>query len=345
MENSLEILTTKQLLRLPPPKWLMEGIIYENTISGLYGQPGSGKSFIALDWAMCISEGMPWLGRFKTKQAPVVYIAAEGGQGIQKRVREWMRHYGVQSLPAMHWLLNPLYVREDGIVEEFLNTLERDHIGPEEYLNPGLMVVDTLSQSIGDGDENNSKDMGLFIGRVQKIAREKEMAALIVHHTNAEGKRERGHSSLRGNIDTMFKTEASENGDGRLILVTLTNNKQKDDAKVKPVYLAPAEGTTESLVLIETEAPEPRKKRGDGIPGPMRTVDMLRLLGSQDDGYTWGEWKAAAGIDKDRFNKRVRRLMKEGDIFKEGQRYYVTPANTDIAGMDDEDEDEGTGWR
>lgn len=345
MDNKLDILSTKQLLRLPPPKWLMEGIIYENTISGLYGQPGSGKSFIALDWAMCISEGMAWLGRFHTKQAPVVYIAAEGGQGIQKRVREWMRHYGVASLPAMHWLLNPLYVREDGIVEEFLEELERPDLGPEEFINPGLLVVDTLSQSIGDGDENNSKDMGLFIGRVQKIAREKKMAALIVHHTNAEGKRERGHSSLRGNIDTMFKTEASENGDGRLVMVTLTNNKQKDDAKVKPVYLAPAEGTTESLVLVETEAPEPRRKKGDGITGPMRRVDMLSVLAAAEDGMTWNEWRLATGMDKNRFNRRIKRLTEEGLIFREGQKYYVTPSNADIAGMDDEDGDEDTGWR
>lgn len=334
-DTSIDLLTTRQLLALPPPTWLMEGIIYENTISGLYGQPGSGKSFIALDWAMCISEGMPWLGRFRTKQAPVVYIAAEGGQGIQKRVREWMHHYGVTSLSAMHWLLNPLYVREDGIVEQFLSNLERSHEGPDAVLNPGLMVVDTLSQSIGDGDENASKDMGLFISRVQRIAREKGMAALIVHHTNAEGKRERGHSSLRGNIDTMFKTTHKENSDGKLILVTLINDKQKDDAKIKPLYLAPAEGTTRSLVLIETDAPEPAKTKG-GPPAPMRKVDMLTLLSTHEDGLSWKEWQLASGVDKNRFNRRVKQLTEEGDIFKEGGRYYATPSNTDLAVEDDE---------
>jgi hypothetical protein len=115
----IDLLHTSDLLALPPATWLMHTLIPEHGRVGLYGDPGGGKSFIALDWAMHISEGMSWLGRYPTKQAPVIYIAAEGGRGIQKRVREWMRFYGKQDLAAMYWLLEPLYVREEGVVQDF----------------------------------------------------------------------------------------------------------------------------------------------------------------------------------------------------------------------------------
>lgn len=333
----MKLFTTKELRRLPDPTWLLDKWIPEGGVVGLYGPPNEGKSFIALDWAMCISEGMPWLKRYKTKQAPAVYVAAEGGRGIKKRVEQWMIHHDVKDLPAMYWLLDPLNVREPGVIEEFIEEL---HSGPDyNHLNPGLIVLDTLNRSFSGGDENSSKDMGEFINNVVDLAKLKNMTALVVHHTNATGTRERGHGSLRGGAEAMIKCTAEKNTDEKIYRVTLVNDKQKDEASAGKVYLAPQENTTRSLVFVETEAPE-RKERGTGVPGPMRKVDMVTLLGSQEDGYSWTEWKAAAGIDKDRFNKRVRHLMREGEIFKEGGRYYVVPANIDLA-IEDEEEDSG----
>jgi hypothetical protein len=165
----IDLLHTSDLLALPPATWLMHTLIPEHGRVGLYGDPGGGKSFIALDWAMHISEGMSWLGRYPTKQAPVIYIAAEGGRGIQKRVREWMRFYGKQDLAAMYWLLEPLYVREEGVVQDFLDTLERRDIFP------GLVVFDTLSRSMGNGDENGP-DMAHFVDRVIHLASQRFMS-------------------------------------------------------------------------------------------------------------------------------------------------------------------------
>ncbi|MES2391306.1 MAG: 2-amino-4-hydroxy-6-hydroxymethyldihydropteridine diphosphokinase, partial [Acidobacteriota bacterium] len=59
---------------------------------GLVGAPAGGKSFIALDWAMSISEGIPW-GVYNVTQAPVVYVAAEGGVGVYKRLAALRKHY------------------------------------------------------------------------------------------------------------------------------------------------------------------------------------------------------------------------------------------------------------
>ncbi len=332
--HDLALISTSQLLRLPDPEWLMDRVLPLGAVSVIYGQPETGKSFIALDWAMCISEGMSWLGVHKTKQTPVIYIAAEGGTGIKKRVSAWMKHYGRTTLDAMHWQVVPLLIRENGVLERTLERLDDDVTG----INPGLVVFDTLSRSFSNGDENASTDMVHFVDKIIDLSTRKGTAALIVHHTNAAGTRERGHGSLRGNVNTMFRCVSQQNGDRKLIHVTLENDKQKDDAKLEDVHLdVQLVGT--SLVLVPGEAPE-KAKKSSGVPQPMRKVDMVTLLGSQEDGYSWAEWKAASGIDKNRFNRRVARLMTEGEIFKESGRYYVMPANVDIAFTDDEEDDE-----
>jgi len=332
-DAGFNLLSTKGLLSLPPPTWLMDKLIPENGLVGLYGAPSGGKSFVALDWAMSISEGIPWLGRFKTKQAPVIYIAAEGGRGIQKRAREWMRAHDKSDLPAMYWLLSPLYVREEGMVEAFIEELEKRDVFP------GLVVFDTLSRSFGNGDENSSADMGHFIDSVMRLAVGRHMSALIVHHTNATGARERGHSAFRGNLDAMFSCIAEKNGDGRIVRITLANDKQKDDVEADAIYVAPAESSTGSLVFEETTPPD-KKERGQGIPGAMRKLDMLALLGSHSEGLTWKEWQMASQVDKDRFSRRLRKLKSDGEIFNENGRYFVTPATRDLVDIDPEDDEE-----
>lgn len=332
----IDLLTTRDLLQLPPPTWLMDRLIPTQGVIGLYGHSGDGKSFIALDWAMHISEGMPWLGTYATKQAPVVYIAAEGGRGIQKRVRAWMQARGKVDLPAMYFLVAPLYVREEGVVEEFLDSLNRRHLGPEEDIGPGLVVLDTLSRSFGSGEENSSADMGHFVDKVTGMAAAKAMSVLVVHHKNATGSRERGHTAFRASLDAMFSCDSEKNSDGRIVRLTLTNDKQKDDIEASKIYVQPKEGKGLSLVFEEAPPPDP-KKRGSGPPHPMRKMDMLTLLSTHVDGLTWKEWQLACGVDRNRFSRRLKQLMAESDIFKDDGRYFATPTNVDLATDDEED--------
>lgn len=333
-EIDYALLTTEELLMLPPPRWLIQDLLPDGGFVGLYGAPGSGKSFVALDWAMCISQGRPWLGRYATMQTPVIYVAAEGGRGIQQRVRAWMEHYKVPQLPAIYFRLHPIYIREEGAVEEFLADLEgfvHEDLGPEG-INPGLLVLDTLSRSFGAGDENASTDMGHFVDRMTELAKEQRMATLIVHHTNKQGASERGHTSFRGAADAMFKVEGHKDDTGALLYSVVKNDKQKDSADAPPIYLQPVT-VARSLAFGWMDPPE-KAVKGPKEPAPMRKVDAYKVLAASEDGYTWREWKLATGLDKTQFNNRLRKLLADSDIYKDNGRYYVTPANADIAGVE-----------
>ena len=43
-------------------KWLVKNVLPSHGLNLLYGPPGCGKSFIALDIAMCLASGRAWLG-------------------------------------------------------------------------------------------------------------------------------------------------------------------------------------------------------------------------------------------------------------------------------------------
>jgi AAA domain len=82
------LLTDIEIENLPPPEWLIDALIPRNALVVLYGEPGIGKTFLALDWAMSVAAGRTWLGR-TVQQGHVLYLAFEGSAGFGPRLRAW----------------------------------------------------------------------------------------------------------------------------------------------------------------------------------------------------------------------------------------------------------------
>ncbi len=84
----LRLLTLNDLANLPPPEYLLDDFIRKGGFNVLFGPSGGGKSFLALDWALCIATGRPFYGQ-QVEQGGVVYIAAEGASGLHQRIEGW----------------------------------------------------------------------------------------------------------------------------------------------------------------------------------------------------------------------------------------------------------------
>jgi hypothetical protein len=85
---SVQSLSIKDIKELPPYEWLVEGVIPRHGLSCLYGPPGVGKSFLALDLALRIGCGLPWLNR-PAKEGHVGYVFGEGEHGLKQRLAAW----------------------------------------------------------------------------------------------------------------------------------------------------------------------------------------------------------------------------------------------------------------
>lgn len=183
-------------------EWLVKGVIQRMGVSLWYGPPNCGKSFLVMDAAFCVAQGLPFFGR-RTRQGLVVYQAGEGGLDLRNRMRAYRQHNGIPAAQNVPFVLLTLpvdlYVSEEN-VDKLIAEIKA---WAAYYSTPlELVVVDTLSAATPGADENASKDMTKVLARAHRISRECSAHVAIVHHTNADGKRPRGHSSLTGNVDT-----------------------------------------------------------------------------------------------------------------------------------------------
>ncbi len=262
---SINILTFSQLLALPEPPWLIQDILRADQVGVVYGPPNGGKTFLVLDWGMSVAAGIPWLDSPVT-QGPVLYMAGEGAFSLQKRAAAWAHYHKRADVPA-YFQTRPLDLRSEDVLhtlrqalDEFADFTDSDHPDREVQLAPVLVIVDTLSQFFGGGDENGA-DMAQFVQACRSLSQSHQTAVLIVHHTNAGGGRERGNSALRGNTDVMFGVKAIEK-DSKIVGLEVRNDKHRDDPKQNALAVS-LSTAKESLVvsgLIPTLLPSTATK-------------------------------------------------------------------------------------
>lgn len=184
--------TARELAALPPLKWLVKGVLPQEGIAALFGPSGSGKSFLGIDLAAHVAEGLPWFGR-RVEAAPVVYLALEGEHGLSQRVRALeLRRGGVPA--GLHFVAEPFNLLGD--VPALAAAIKRAGVGA------GLVVVDTLNRAASGIDENSAADMGQVIDNAKALQAELGGLVLLVHHSGKDVSRGlRGHSSLHAALD------------------------------------------------------------------------------------------------------------------------------------------------
>ena len=237
-------LTIDELEALPPPKWLIPGVLTEGSLAAIYGAPESGKSFLAVDMSMAVAGGIDWHGR-AVERGAVLYIAAEGAPGLGKRVRAWKMSRGAQGQAFDFRLMRDelnLAAEKDGAVRAFVKAVA-DELGPLK-----LIVIDTLNQTAAGADENSAKDMSRYIASMKRLRDTTGAAVVVVHHSGKDAsKGMRGSTALLGAMDATVEVERDK--DGRAITVRV--QKQKDAEREAPMRFN-LEKVADSLVLRPT---------------------------------------------------------------------------------------------
>ncbi|QFY89897.2 AAA family ATPase [Magnetovirga frankeli] len=186
-------------------EYRIEDWLPKDGVSVLYAPKDHFKSFLAIDWALCIATGIPWKG-FEVEQGAVLYIAGEGNYGLRKRVRAWAL-YNKQELDKIPIAIskNAISILKESVVEEWLEHVD---FAVERFKQPlGLIVIDTLASSMGAGDENSPTDMAEFLNVLKtKFKARYDCTVLVVHHTGKDRtKGARGGSSIEGNAECVYE--------------------------------------------------------------------------------------------------------------------------------------------
>lgn len=202
-------------------EWAIKRILPRQGLAAIYGKPGSLKSFVASHIAVCIALGWPWAGR-RVTQGAVVYVAAEGACGLRKRKAGFtIAHPDLPAdVPFALIATAPNLGTEKGDLAALVSAIEGAGVFPV------LIVLDTLAQTLGAGDENGA-GMTAFVANAGALAAHFRALVLIVHHVGlGDDRRMRGHSSLNGALDAVILSERQEGETA----ATLTLQKLKDEA-------------------------------------------------------------------------------------------------------------------
>lgn len=330
------LLTVPEILaRQRPLDWLLEGHVERNALGVVFGDPGSYKSFLAIDWALSVATGTPWQGH-PTHPGAVVYLAGEGHSGLARRLQAWSMAREVQ-IAKVPFLLSAhgaqLFTRESAREVQQAIKEAAKVVGP-----PALVVVDTLARNFG-GDENSTVDMSTFIGHLDQYLRQPyQCTVLLIHHTGHGNKdRARGAMALRAAVDFEFRMERADDR------VRLTCTKQKDAEPPAERYLVGEkqvigvvdEKIVDSLVFRTTNAP-PEPKAGTNAALILRVFRELMAEKGAFDEIDKAEWRRAAcanaGVLSElpqanrvrEFNRCCRELSKMGCIRAKGTRVSLT---------------------
>ncbi len=213
------LLTYTEFGSQPPMEWLIKGVLPKAGLAVLFGEPGSGKSFLAFDLAGCLARGADWNGHKVRAKGRVVYVAAEGAAGMTLRAQAYaIKHPDIASAPMYFW-------------PSAVNMLENGHRKLAKLIDGAggadLIMVDTLAQSMAGGNENASEDMGKVISNCAKLHKITGALVLLVHHSGKDASRgARGWSGLRGAADAELEVSRDYITDTRQVRI----GKQKDAA-------------------------------------------------------------------------------------------------------------------
>lgn len=261
-----------------PPNYIVDNLLVQEKVSMIFAEPGTIKSWTAIDIAACVSQGLPWLGERAVSQGKVLYVDFEDGKyEFHRRVHLLSGH---ENRPGLGYVYAPGNISE----KEWWVRLEKVVLAHDIK----FVVIDTLAGATPGIDENdrNAADPLTYAGWFTETAR---ATVLILHHANKAGDI-RGTSAFKATVDTLFKLETVEDENGvHKAKLTCVKSGQK---KVYPIHL---EFTDDGLrryeppVEPEDDGDEKRDKRTlDELQaevllliesqGPFSSIEKIRTL-------------------------------------------------------------------
>jgi KaiC/GvpD/RAD55 family RecA-like ATPase len=300
----------------PPGEWLIKGVVPDAELVVLFGASGSGKTFVALDMAFAVAQGLPWRGH-RTKKGRVVIIAAEGAGGLTKRVRAYAKHHAIDLRDVAIDVITaaPNFLHEEDIAEVLAEIKALGEVA--------LVVVDTLAQVTPGANENGAEDMGRALANLRLIREMAGATVMAVHHAGKDAsKGSRGWSGIKAAADAQIEVIRHEDGQREIHLEKMKDGEDgvRFGFRLEVVDLGlDADGDLlTSCVAVEADLPvaksEDKPSRGVVRYGANER-HVLEVIES--------EYAAVESTSEALFVARCAELLPKPDAGKRDQRLFL----------------------
>lgn len=189
---------------VPPRDWLVDGWIPGRNVTLLYGDGGTGKSLAAMQLAIAVAIGAPWLGLPAASGRALYLTAEDDADELHRRIADIASGHGV-SFAELAGNLKAVSLAEDD--PALATATDRDRLKKTPLWRelvrligdwrPRLVVLDTLAD-IFAGNENVRNQARAFIAMLRAVAIERDMAVLVLAHPSRAGLEAHGHNAAAG---------------------------------------------------------------------------------------------------------------------------------------------------
>lgn len=256
---------------------LIGGILREGCKMIITGQSKAGKTCLSQNLAVCIAEGLPWLGLFPCQQGKVLYINLEVEEAsLYQRFRAMYKALGIKMSELggeniIPWNLRGHAAPMDKLAPKIIRRCR--NTGPYKAI-----ILDPLYK-VQQGDENSAEAIMKFCNALDRIAHETGASIIYDHHHPKGDAREnvidRGSGSGVFSRDADAICDISALSPGKELLELISSQMQDGE---KPMQI--------SFVLRDFKDVEPMNI---WFRFPLHFVDTANLLegaplkGSRED--------------------------------------------------------------
>lgn len=157
--------------------WLWKDWIPKEMITLLAGEPGTGKSQLALWFCKVVAEGLAFPDGVRAEPGKVIFVDAEAAQVITK-----------ERCINMEIPLDRVYVPNlgnDMLAQPDLNEeSHRDQLwNMVQDIEPSLIVIDSMG-GIKSGGENRKEEMQPIMLYLTRLVQNRNSAIMVLHHLN-----------------------------------------------------------------------------------------------------------------------------------------------------------------
>lgn len=298
-------------LQFENPEFIVEDLI--TTGLGLIcGKPKVGKSRFILKLCIDIAAGTHFLGKFPTKNCKIAYYALEdNGRRVKARLLDMGIEHGLPNV----LISNRLRSFDDAGLKEFTQCI-RDN--PDAK----IWVIDTMQKVkpiIKNKTSNAYEDDYNFMGKLQDIAIDNNIALLMIHHSRKDTSSgdfidsALGSTGLTAAVDVVIILDQDSNDKGVIRL----------QAKGRDIEERTLKYSAEEFIVVEDYGDDSRKQNAplqneivmlleSNIGGSYSPKEIADLLGKTSNSY------------KSAIRKALSKLMSKNKIMHTSPgKYYI----------------------
>jgi RecA-family ATPase len=210
---------------IPPREWLVEDLVPMRQVTLFSGDGGTGKSLLALQLAVAVAGGQPWLWRGARKGSAIFISAEDDEDELHRRAADVLRA-GQLGFADMKGLTVRSLAGEDALlaVESEMRLMKSALFDELQQRaadqGPELVVIDTAAD-VFPSNENDRRAVRQFIGILRGLAIRQRCAVVLLSHPSLTG--------LASGSGTSGSTAWNNSVRSRLYLNRITDNGYEAD--------------------------------------------------------------------------------------------------------------------